>query len=91
MTGLNTFSSKCPWLPATVIVVWLPITCVQTMVIASHWVGLTLPGMIEEPGSLAGRLISPSPERGPDARKRMSLAILNSDAATVFIAPCALT
>ena len=36
-----------------------------TMVTASHWVGLTLPGMIEEPGSFSGRLISPKPERGP--------------------------
>ena len=26
----------------------------QTMVIASAWVGLTLPGMIEEPGSFSG-------------------------------------
>jgi hypothetical protein len=27
MTGLNTFSSKCPLDPATVSAVWLPITC----------------------------------------------------------------
>ena len=37
-----------------VIVVWLPITCAHTMVSASAWVGLTLPGMIEEPGSFSG-------------------------------------
>ena len=47
------------------------------MVIASHWVGFTFPGMIEEPGSFSGIKISPMPERGPDANKRMSLAILN--------------
>jgi hypothetical protein len=36
------------------------------MVIASHCVGFTLPGMIEEPGSFSGRTISPRPERGPE-------------------------
>jgi hypothetical protein len=35
-----------------------------TMVIASHWVGFTLPGMIEEPGSFSGSEISPMPQRG---------------------------
>ena len=33
---------------------------------ASAWVGLTLPGMIEEPGSFSGSEISPMPERGPE-------------------------
>src|ERR1700678_56766 len=70
-----------------VMVVWLPNTCVHTMVRASHWVGLTLPGMIDEPGSFSGRASSPRPERGPLPRKRMSLAILNRLAATVLIAP----
>jgi hypothetical protein len=32
---------------------------------ASHWVGLTLPGMIDEPGSFSGRCSSPKPQRGP--------------------------
>ena len=53
------------------------------LVSASHCVGLTLPGMIEEPGSFAGSFSSPSPERGPDPRSRMSLAILWSDTARV--------
>src|SRR5450755_4703039 len=61
------------------------------MVIASHCVGLTLPGMIELPGSFSGIVISPSPERGPLASQRTSLAILNSDAASAFSAPCRLT
>ncbi len=61
------------------------------MVSASHWVGLTLPGMIDEPGSFSGSDSSPRPERGPEPRKRMSLAILNSDAATVLIAPWLIT
>src|SRR5271168_4322900 len=45
------------------------------MTIASHWVGLTFPGMIDDPGSLAGSFNSPRPQRGPDASQRMSLAI----------------
>ena len=48
---------------------------VQTMVRASLWVGLTLPGMIEEPGSFSGMVISPIPLRGPLASQRTSLAI----------------
>ena len=70
-----------------VIVVWLPMTWVATMDSASAWVGLTLPGMIDEPGSFAGRMSSPSPERGPDPRKRMSLAILNRSAASALRLP----
>src|SRR5512147_1283984 len=61
------------------------------MVSASHCVGFTLPGMIDDPGSLAGRISSPNPERGPDARKRMSLAILLSETATTLSAPEAST
>ncbi len=34
----------------------LPMTWQHTMVRASHWVGLTLPGMIDDPGSLLGKL-----------------------------------
>ena len=63
----------------------------HTMVIASDWVGLTLPGMIEEPGSFSGRISSPKPERGPEPRKRMSLAILKRSAASALSAPWANT
>ena len=69
----------------------LPITWAASMVTASDCVGLTLPGMIELPGSFSGMVISPMPERGPDASQRTSLAILFSAAATVLSAPCALT
>ena len=41
----------------------------------------------EEPGWVEGSLISPSPKRGPDPRKRMSLAILIKLTAIVFNAP----
>ena len=69
----------------------LPMTCAQTMVSASDCVGFTLPGMIELPGSFSGIVISPRPERGPEASQRTSLAILLRAAATVFSAPCANT
>ena len=69
----------------------LPMTCTATMVTASHWVGLTLPGMMEEPGSLAGMRISPRPSRGPEANQRTSLAIFIISAARAFSAPWANT
>jgi hypothetical protein len=65
----------------------LPITWAQTMVMASAWVGFTLPGMIEEPGSFSGMMISPIPERGPEASRRMSLAIFIRLTASCFKAP----
>mmetsp|Transcript_29221 Transcript_29221/g.74971 ORF Transcript_29221/g.74971 Transcript_29221/m.74971 type:complete len:277 (-) Transcript_29221:852-1682(-) len=89
--GLKTLSSKWPWQPPTVMAVWLPITWQQTMVSASHCVGLTLPGMMLLPGSFSGRLSSPRPQRGPLPRNRMSLAIFMSDTATVLIWPLAST
>ena len=49
---------------------------------ASHWVGFTLPGMIEDPGSFSGRISSPSPARDREPSQRMSLAILASGTAS---------
>ncbi len=69
----------------------MPKTCAQAIVSASHCVGLTLPGMIDEPGSFSGIDSSPRPERGPLASQRTSFAILNRLAASVFSAPCAWT
>src|SRR6202171_6416788 len=63
-------------------------TCQQTMVIASHCVGVTLPGMIDQPGSFSGRISSPRPERGPEPSRRISFAILNRPVATELMAPC---
>ena len=57
------------------------------MVRLSHWVGLTLPGMIELPGSFSGSFSSPRPQRGPEPSRRMSLAILVSDTARTLSAP----
>ena len=53
----------------------LPSTCTHTIVSASDWVGFTLPGMIDEPGSFSGRISSPRPARGPEPSQRMSFAI----------------
>src|SRR5262249_23103053 len=53
------------------------------MVRASHWVGLTFPGMIEEPGSLDGIVNSANPARGPHDIRRISLAILYNETARV--------
>ena len=55
-TGLQTLSSKLPREPATPTATSLPKTWTQTMIMASHCVGLTLPGMIELPGSFSGKL-----------------------------------
>ena len=69
----------------------LAMTCTATMVSASHCVGLTLPGMIEEPGSFSGMRISPRPQRGPEASQRTSLAIFIRFAASALSAPWAKT
>ena len=49
--------------------------------------GLTLPGMMEEPGCIGGRSISFRPQRGPEARSRMSLQILVSFTAVRLSTP----
>lgn len=72
-------------------VVWLPMTCAATIVIASHCVGLTFPGIMLLPGSFSGKLSSPNPQRGPEPRYRMSLAIFMSEQAMTLRAPWAST
>jgi hypothetical protein len=74
MIGRMALSSKLPWAPAAATIESSPRTCRQTMTIASCWVGLTFPGMIELPGSFSGSTSSCSPARGPEASQRMSLA-----------------
>ena len=63
----------------------------QTIIIASAWVGLTLPGMIDEPGSFEGKINSIRPVRGPEPSQRMSLAILNRVTEAAFKPACART
>ena len=91
MTGRKTFSSKLPWEAAMPTAASLPMTWTATMVTCSHWVGLTFPGMIELPGSLAGIVISPRPQRGPEASQRTSLAIFIMSPARALTAPWAKT
>ena len=82
MIGRIALSSKLPWAPAAATIESSPITWRHTITIASCWVGLTLPGMIEEPGSFAGSMSSCRPARGPEASQRMSLAIFMRATAT---------
>ena len=91
MTGMNTLSSKLPWLAAIPTAASFPMTCTATMVTCSHWVGLTLPGIMDEPGSFSGMLISESPSLGPEASHLTSLAIFMRSAARPFNAPWANT
>ena len=91
MTGRIALSSKLPCEPASATAVSLPSTWIAIITNASHWVGFTLPGMIEEPGSLAGSTSSASPQRGPDASHRMSLAIFISATAKPRSPACART
>ncbi|MCY1370732.1 hypothetical protein D9M69_578370 [compost metagenome] len=57
------------------------------MVRASGCVGFTLPGIIEDPGSLSGMINSPIPQRGPELNIRISFAIFIKETAVRFKAP----
>ncbi|MNP42490.1 hypothetical protein D3C76_1362610 [compost metagenome] len=70
-----------------VITVSLPITWAATIAVASGITGLTLPGMIEEPGCNASSSISPRPASGPEFIQRRSLAIFISDTAVALSWP----
>src|SRR5207248_19925 len=87
MTGIMTFRSRLPFMPATAIVASWPITRAATWLTASGITGFTLPGMILEPGCVAGSSISLSPVRLPDASSRRSLATFMSPTASVRSAP----
>ena len=50
-------------------------------------VGLRLPGMIDDVSPSSGMISSPSPQRGPEPRRRMSLAIFTSETASTFSVP----
>ena len=73
MTGIITVISKAPAAPAIVTVASLPTTWAQAMATASQTTGLTLPGMMLEPGWRSGRWISARPVRGPEDIQRRSL------------------
>ena len=88
---MATFSSKLPLAPATVTAASLPITCMHTINVASGSTGLTLPGMIDDPGCRSGRWISASPAVGPDPIQRRSLQILVRPTAIVRSTPLSST
>src|SRR5919204_386545 len=90
-SGTNTFSSKCPCRPPTVIAASFPITCAATWVTTSGITGFTFPGMIELPFCSSGSASSASPARGPEPISRRSLAIFVSETATTLSAPDAST
>jgi hypothetical protein len=87
MMGSMTFNSSCPASAAMVMVRSLPMISKQTWFTTSGMTGLTLPGMMEEPGCMAGSRISCRPQRGPDESRRRSLQILESLTATRFNTP----
>src|SRR5262249_8367880 len=62
----------------------LAITWAAIIASASHCVGFTLPGMMDEPGSLAGVFCSAKPSRGPHGSRRVSVGGLNKDTARAF-------
>ena len=69
----------------------LPNTCAQTIVIASHCVGLTLPGMIELPGSFSGmRDLADAAARARGEPAHV-VGDLHQRAASVLSAPCSAT
>ena len=61
MIGSNALSCSCPASAAKVTVTSLPITSNATWLTTSGITGLTLPGMIDDPACIGGRLISPKP------------------------------
>mmetsp|Transcript_23108 Transcript_23108/g.50918 ORF Transcript_23108/g.50918 Transcript_23108/m.50918 type:complete len:213 (+) Transcript_23108:430-1068(+) len=91
ITGKNTFSSNWPLAPAMLMVTSLPITRAAAMVMASAITGFTFPGMMLLPGATGGMIISASPALGPLPSSRISLAILNKDAAIALSCPWAST
>jgi len=85
-TGSMTLSWSWPASAACVIVTSLPMTLKQTWLTTSGITGFTLAGMIDDPAWSSGRLISPSPARGPEDSRRRSLQIFDSLAARRFSA-----
>ena len=58
------------------------------MVRASHCVGLTLPGMMLEPGSFSGRFSSFNPQRGPLASSLYQHAHDSRDTSQSLLLTC---
>ena len=87
MMGSKALSCNCPASAAKLTVRSLPITSNAIWLTTSGITGLTFPGMMEEPACMAGRLISPSPARGPEDSRRKSLQVFESLTATRLSTP----
>ena len=85
--GIITLSSSCPACAASVTVRSLPSTWNIAMSSISASTGLTLPGMIDDPGCTAGSRISSNPVAGPEESRRKSLAMRIKSCANVRTAP----
>ena len=66
-------------------------TLSATSIASSATVGLTLPGMIDEPGATAGKAISRMPPRGPEHISPKSCAVRHKTNATASTYACAST
>src|SRR5258705_9750292 len=75
MMGQEKFRWVCVASAAIVPVTSPPMMSKQTWFTISGITGLTFPGMIDEPGCIGGRLISPTPPRRPPVGERGSVAI----------------
>ena len=86
-SGIMTFNSSCPACTASEIAASFPTTWNPTIASISGMTGLTLPGMIEDPGCSAGRRISPKPVTGPEFSRRKSLPMRMHSSASALSAP----
>ena len=91
MATLSSSRLPTPPKPPSVMLASLPTTRQATMITLSQITGFTLPGMMLEPGCVAGSTSSPRPQRGPLPIQRMSLAILLRLTAMVLSRPLAST
>merc|ERR1719346_561603 len=82
-----TLSSSCPASEPKDKARSLPIASKQHMFITSGITGLTLPGMIDDPGAIGGKLISDSPHLGPEASNLRSLHTFDTFTATFLMIP----
>ena len=89
VTGSITLSSRNEPVWANAMVASLPTIRAATIVRLSTITGLTLPGMMLDPGCVSGSASSARPARGPIPISRTSEAIFHRDSAIVRSAPWA--
>ena len=82
MMGSNTLSCSCAASLAVAMTWSVPMTWKHTWFTTSGMTGFIFPGIMDDPGAIAGSFISPKPHRGPEANKRKSLQIFETFTAT---------